>query len=379
MNTRTLSTAAGLLLLGGTAFAQGRATTLEGSLDQPLTGQNPTAYVRMTETNGSTTYELEIKDGKTTVKVDGKKVPAKRVRERDGAVEVLNDDGSVMKTFHVGTARTPGTVTLRNAPGTVYVTPGAPTAPAVPQPPATVWTEMAEPPKTMIGIRMDDEAEGAVVLTDVIENLPAAKAGLLAGDTLVSIAGKKIEKVTDVREAIKDHNPGDKVDFVISRDGKEMTFAVVLDAWNSDTLYKGMPEDEIAKFRGALTVAGQDTSKFAEEAHRALEKALKEIQSSDAKAQFEKSWSDAMKQAMKALEQSKDSSAQWLRSFSAPSAPRAARVFTPSGQGGVYTFAAPEAGYAAATEKRLEELNQRLDELSERLDKLMKKLEKQNP
>lgn len=379
MNTRThILTAATAILFCGTAFAQ-NAEGLEGRLDQPLTAAQPagSSHVTITSTEDGTTYKVEIKDGKATASINGKAVPAKRVKQSDGLIEILGEDGEVLKEFHVGTAGTPRAMAFRGSRrGTAF------TLPMAPQPPVTVWGEMAEPPKTMIGIRMDDEAEGDVVLTDVVENLPAAKAGLLAGDVLVTIAGKKIAKVTDVRESIKDKEAGDKVEVVVRRDGTEKTFTLTLEAWDTDTLYKGMPEDEVKSLRQALEVAGHDTGKFAEDARMALEKALKEIQSSESKAQFEKSWSDAMKQAMKALEQTKAESGRWLQSFSAPApAGGTARVFTRGGQGGnMYTITTPEpSAHSESTSKRLDELNERLEALSERLDKLMEKLEKKNP
>ncbi len=383
MNTRTrIMTAATAILLCGTAFAQ-HAEGLEGRLDQPLTAAQPassgSSHITMTSTEDGTTYKVEIKDGKTTASIDGKTIPAKRIKQSDGLIEILGEDGEVLKEFHVGTAQAPRALAFRGSRGGTAFT--LPSAPIAPQPPTAVWGEMVEPPKTMIGIRMDDEAEGDVILTDVVENLPAAKAGLQAGDVLVTIAGMKIAKVTDVRESIKDKVAGDKVEFVVRRDGAEKKFTLTLDAWNTEKLYVGMPEDEMTKLRGALEVAGQDTGRFAEEARVALEKALKEIQSSESKAQFEKSWSDAMKQAMKALEQTKAESGRWLQGFAAP-APvgGSSRVFTRSGQGGVYTLATPEpSAHSESTHKRLEELNARLDDLSTRLDKLMEKLEKKNP
>lgn len=376
-NIRTLTIGAAMLLAGA---AQGQQFEgVEGTLDTPLVvTQNGTSHVRMTEHDGTRSYEVEIKDGKLTAKIDGKKVPAKRVKREGGTVTILDDAGEVLKTFEVGEAGSPRAFAFRGGQGgRLFVTPSAP---AAPQPPAVAWTEVKEPPKTMIGIRMDDEAEGDVVLTDVVENLPAAKAGLLAGDTLVSIAGTKITQVTDVREAIKDKNAGDKVEVVVRRDGEEKTFTVTLEAWDQATLYKGMPEDEVAKLGDALGQAGQSTGKFAEEARLALEKALREIQSSESKAQFDKSWSDAMKQAMKALEQTQADTHQWLRSFSAPTTARGtARVYTPSAQGGVYTFAAPEGASREALNQRLDEMNERLDALSARLDKLVEALEKRKP
>lgn len=370
--------AAGVLAACGQAMAQSEPTEVQGSLDQPLVVESGSG-VRMflSEDDGATKYEVEVNGDKVVAKIDGKKIPAKRVKRSADKIQILGEDGEVLKTFDVQSSPLAGTLRTgrRAKPGEAwYVTPGFP---QTPQPPAVI--EMQEPPKTMIGIRMDDEAEGAVVLTAVIEGLPAAKAGLKEGDVLVSIGGKKIEKVTDIRESIKDNEPGDTVEFVVTRDGEEKKFKVKLEAWDSKTLYGEMPEGEMKTMREAFSIAGADTAKFAEEARKALEKALKEIQSSDAKAQFEKSWSDAMKQAIKALEQSKDDASKWMQGWSTTPAPSGrARVFGRTDQGGwVVTPDLPQRH--SDMEQRLDELSQRLDQLNERLDKLVQKLEKKNP
>ena len=69
--------------------------------------------------------------------------------------------------------------------------------------------------------------KGALI-SEVISDSPADKAGLKAGDVIVKIGGEEIEDEDDVGEAIHEHDPGDAVDFVIYRDGSEMTVKVTL-------------------------------------------------------------------------------------------------------------------------------------------------------
>lgn len=67
-------------------------------------------------------------------------------------------------------------------------------------------------------------------LSGVSEGGPAQKAGLKGGDIMISFGGKKITNIYDYVYALQEFAPGDVVDVVILRDGKEMTFRVLLEA-----------------------------------------------------------------------------------------------------------------------------------------------------
>lgn len=66
-------------------------------------------------------------------------------------------------------------------------------------------------------------------LSGVTEGGPAAKAGIAAGDIIVKFGSKTIGNIYDFMYATQDCLPGDKVDIVVLRDGKEMTFNVELE------------------------------------------------------------------------------------------------------------------------------------------------------
>lgn len=65
-------------------------------------------------------------------------------------------------------------------------------------------------------------------ITQVVENSPADKAGLKAGDILLFLDDKKLTKVNDLVYAIGNAVPGTKVKFKLSRDGKTIEKEVVL-------------------------------------------------------------------------------------------------------------------------------------------------------
>ena len=69
--------------------------------------------------------------------------------------------------------------------------------------------------------------QGAVV-ADVASGSGAAKAGIKQGDVIVEIDGAKVDSVDDVASTVRKHAPGDQIDVVIVRDGKQQTVTVTL-------------------------------------------------------------------------------------------------------------------------------------------------------
>lgn len=384
------------LFVAGAGLAIGahaqQSRTLQGELDRPLVAVGAPAaqpaHMFLSKSDSNGTYEVEIRGEDVSAKVNGKSVPSDRVRRSDGKIELLSENGDVLATFNVSTAAAPRASRARSAP-VAPARPSAPqwqgVAPAAPQAlEGLAFAMAADQPKTMIGIRMDDEAEGEVVLTDVIKGLPADRAGLRAGDVLVKIAGARIEKVTDIRETLKDKNPGDKVEVIVKREGAEKTFEVTLDAYETAKLRGDMEPMEFEELANAFAAVGADGTKLADDARAALEKALREISQSKAKADFQESWSQAMEQAIKALEHNKNEAAVWLRGFAAPTPTSRQNVIVEPGQGRVFRIPAPTPMPPGAfdqqgLDERLERLADQIERLNERLDRMTEKLEKKNP
>lgn len=82
------------------------------------------------------------------------------------------------------------------------------------------------------GIAPGTYAEGAegVVVGDVYEGTSAAEAGLKVGDRIVRWNGKALENVEAWMPLLQAHKPGDVVEIVFVRDGKEMTTKATLKA-----------------------------------------------------------------------------------------------------------------------------------------------------
>ena len=77
--------------------------------------------------------------------------------------------------------------------------------------------------------------EGALI-AEVVDDSPAAKAGLKAGDVIIKVGSDDVSDEGDVREAIHDHKPGEAVDFTVMRDGQQTTITVTLGEQESSDL-----------------------------------------------------------------------------------------------------------------------------------------------
>jgi Peptidase family M28/PDZ domain/PA domain len=70
---------------------------------------------------------------------------------------------------------------------------------------------------------------GGMKLAGVRDDGPAAKAGLKAGDIIVSFGGKSIGTIQDYMESTRGFKPGDQVDVVVKRAGQDVKLKVTLE------------------------------------------------------------------------------------------------------------------------------------------------------
>lgn len=114
--------------------------------------------------------------------------------------------------------------------------------------------------------------EGALIKS-IVEDSPAEKAGLKAGDVLVEIAGDKIESTDDVFEAMSDHKPGDSVKIKFMRKGKDETVELKLDKapGSSSWSWDGLGGHKI------IIADDDEVTIDTDELRRAVKEALKEV------------------------------------------------------------------------------------------------------
>jgi len=71
-------------------------------------------------------------------------------------------------------------------------------------------------------------SETGIYLAEVQEDGAADKAGLEAGDRLISIDSTEADTISTVKSVVEDHEVGDTIDLEVVRDGKTQTFSVTL-------------------------------------------------------------------------------------------------------------------------------------------------------
>ncbi len=68
---------------------------------------------------------------------------------------------------------------------------------------------------------LDYKGKTGILITEVVEGTGAEKAGLKHGDILIEMEGKEITEVGQPGKIISEMKPGDKIKFVVIRDGKK--------------------------------------------------------------------------------------------------------------------------------------------------------------
>jgi S1-C subfamily serine protease len=72
-----------------------------------------------------------------------------------------------------------------------------------------------------------DQTTGVLVM-EVGDGTPAAKAGLRPGDVIVRLDDKQIDTVEDLFGELRQHRPGDRVTLTVIRDGREQQLTATL-------------------------------------------------------------------------------------------------------------------------------------------------------
>lgn len=98
------------------------------------------------------------------------------------------------------------------------------------------------------------EQDRGVLIEEVRPDTPASKAGLKADDVVLAVGDEKIDSVKQLQGLVAQTKPGNTLDVVVWRDGKEMTIPVKIEA---------QPEDFYAARnwgRGGRAPGGRETS-----------------------------------------------------------------------------------------------------------------------
>jgi serine protease Do len=116
-------------------------------------------------------------------------------------------------------------------------TPPIPPVPPVPPVPPMNWNDWGKGSYLGVGVQEIDAAqakdlklpeERGVEVTAVVEDSPAAKAGLKEHDVVLQYNGERVEGVEQFVRMVRETPPGRQVKLLVSRDGADQTIAVTL-------------------------------------------------------------------------------------------------------------------------------------------------------
>ncbi|MFG0285720.1 MAG: S1C family serine protease [Phycisphaerales bacterium JB039] len=392
------------------------------------TGQH--TYIKVVQKDDSGAYELIIEDGQPHATVNGKAVSKKQIKQvEDGVWVICDEHGEPLTKFHVGAAG-PGIAVWTGDDGLkverqLNVAPQMrlhmqPEVRVSPQDFAFATTQV-EPPKTMLGVVMIEPPQAvaehlgvdsgkAVLLDRVIEELPAARAGLKSGDIIVKVEGAPDASAEAIRKVLREKTPGDELKVQVLRHGEKKSFTIELKAFDAARLgraetatiedFQFTPQQQTwlaAPGAGHLSGLSAETRKQMEHALQALKEAEKQATGEARKAQQQAR--KAIEQFVSALEQMEKEGltttdamrgdlGQWFRQFEQNAmvlGDKPGMVFTlpkenfvwRNQDGNFQVEVQTESDESGAGEiRKTEDTDARLQALSERLERIEKLLEK---
>jgi hypothetical protein len=410
---------------------------LEGSFDQPLDGQakregargerpqgrqpnqgqsRQTTIITKTGEDGKT-YTFRMEDGKVSGDLDGKKLPPERVRvSGDDATgktaEIVDENGKIVFSVPLG-GRQNGNWNRQWQEFAGKLNREMPGQPRVQirqfpnmggqQLRALEGGEAEVAPPVMIGITMSDAdqallkhlslegIERAILVETVLEDQPAAKAGILPYDLIVSINGKTPATPELLRDTLRGMKAGDELSLKVVRKGQnqDVTLKVA-------ERPKQEGEPQIRTFQNDEQEAAGENGRWFDESRAAIERALESLRADPALQpdKIREQATRALEEARKALGEARERVGQHFNAWMAPEAPDAPgepgqpgvmffgpnqdQVFRVPGMSGLMGGAMGGAitQKVESLDRKLADIDKKLEALDRRLDDLNKSLEK---
>ncbi|HEX8877255.1 MAG TPA: PDZ domain-containing protein [Phycisphaerales bacterium] len=366
---------------------------LAGNFDEPMkqgeghgeghaTGKSSSNFSSSSTTiDDDGTWTVTNKNGKVTVEHDGKKIDKDRVRERRGQIEILDENGKVIKRLPAAV------ISLRgNGLNRMFLTPPPPPAiaPRAPRAPQNFRVSIDSAPKVMLGVTMSDADEelleqlgidSGVLLVTVRKDLPADKAGLQPKDVIFEADGESDLDEGSLRDILKEKNPGDELKVKVKRKGEDKEFTIKLEKYDPGMLGNaptppGFGEEGEGFDPEQLKAMLAEIEAQVKEQAAALREKMNATDWNQVRDDVSKELDLAMKQMAEAREKAAAAGHNWWRNFNEgqwnqPS-PNVFRIRP--GQAATIEH--------ADTDKKLDKLAEQLEKLNSRLDEMEKKIDK---
>ncbi|MDX9912681.1 MAG: PDZ domain-containing protein [Phycisphaerales bacterium] len=295
-------------------------------------------------------YQITVRNGEVSAKIDGKPVPDDRIERRGRAVVLTHEDGTE-STFDVGFAVGGNNVRgfrFQDAPpqGTAsFWSPQITLVPSLENGQLNLRAQLQpEEPRVIIGITLGEvedvlaqhlgiDASESILVLDAPADLPAAKAGIQANDIIIELDGSPNASPEHLREVLASKNPGDPVEVRVVRRGEKKEFQVRVQEYKRPNELAVAPEVNVVQ------------SDVEEEIRRAMEEALAGMRAGHGSAtgEAQAAIEQAMSEVKRALAEARDERREAARAYRVVPTPRS--LWTPDAPG---VFVAPSAPDAPA-------------------------------
>jgi len=84
-----------------------------------------------------------------------------------------------------------------------------------------------------------------VFISSVLPGKAADKAGIKAGDVILTVEGKNVNQPNQLQAKVGSFNPGDEVSIILWRDGREVNYEIVLEARDDQIVVAGDDREEL--------------------------------------------------------------------------------------------------------------------------------------
>lgn len=201
-------------------------------------------------------YQVQSDNGNVTAKIDGKDVPADRVRVENGVVTIVDEKGDPifrqeMMGVEPGLAGQSRMFRLdRDArgfgQGRARAREHAQARADLPK--VMVGVQLVEPDATIRGHFGLKEGD-ATMISAVHQGLSASAAGLEPYDIIVAINGQSPASPKVIREVLGERNPGDQVTLEVIHQGAKKTVTLTTEKYDAEKL-ESAKVDAITSARG---------------------------------------------------------------------------------------------------------------------------------
>lgn len=371
---------------------------VRGSANRPLGAEDETArstsITTMSQSDGTDSFTIKISGDEIKAEHNGKAVPAERVKREGNRIRIVDEDGKTLSTFNVGSRNMTTLRALPQREGNLWV---APRQPGMGGGPAVAMTVPGQTPPVMLGVTMGEPDQSVldflgikagVRLDRVVDDLPAAKAGLREGDLIVGVNGKSSISQGELREILMKSNPGDELTVSVVRRGEgRKDYKITLAKWDGAKLGVAQPDAQAWAFGDQNEDVPQGwvvrpfNQRAWDEAQRKLEEAMARVKTEVDVEKLKKEATAALGQAMKSLAEARENASRQFRGMQinperllnemGAEGREPVRMF---GQGEVFTM--PQQAERMAGQ--VERLNERIEKLEGRLDEVIRLLQEQS-